>query len=66
VIPLAKGLEALGIAALMIGLVQGMLSQTMWMELYLSVIGIGVFLAGRSLEQRARRGHNGKQRRGNP
>jgi len=66
VIPLAKGLEAIGIAALMIGLVQGMLSQTMWMELYLSVIGIGVFLAGRGLEKRARRGHNGKEQRGNP
>jgi hypothetical protein len=51
----AKGLEAAGIACVMIGLVQGVMSQTMWMELYLSIIGILLFLAGRGLGKRLRR-----------
>jgi len=51
----AKGLEAAGIACVMIGLVQGVMSQTMWMELYLSIIGILLFLAGRGLGKRFRR-----------
>ena len=36
----AKGCEALGIACVMIGLVQGIQSSSMWMELYLSIIGM--------------------------
>jgi hypothetical protein len=48
---LAKALEALGIACVMIGLVQGIMSETMWMELYLSIIGIVVFLVGRGIEK---------------
>lgn len=48
---LAKALEALGIACVMIGLVQGIMSETMWMELYLSVIGVVVFLIGRGIEK---------------
>lgn len=48
----AKGLEALGIACVMIGLVQGIASETMWMELYLSIAGIGLFLVGRFIERR--------------
>ena len=47
----AKGLEALGIACVMIGLVQGIQSQTMWMELYLSIIGIVLFLVGWGIEK---------------
>ena len=48
----AKGLEALGIAAMMIGLVEGIFSQTMWSELSLSVFGVVLFIAGRWLEKR--------------
>lgn len=48
----AKALEALGIACVMIGLVQGIMSTTMWMELYLSVAGVIVFAAGRRIEKR--------------
>jgi hypothetical protein len=55
---LAKGLEALGIASVMIGLVQGMQSESMWMELYLSIIGIILFLCGWGLERRAIRRRN--------
>jgi hypothetical protein len=47
----AKALEALGIACVMIGLVQGILSETMWMELYLSIIGIVVFFVGWVIEK---------------
>jgi hypothetical protein len=39
----------------MIGLVQGIMSETMWMELYLSIIGIVVFLAGWAMETRLNR-----------
>ena len=47
----AKALEAFGIACVMLGLVQGMMSESMWMELYLSILGIVLFLAGRSMEK---------------
>ena len=49
---LGKSLEALGIACVMIGLVEGMLGSDMWGELYLSVAGVVVFIAGRRLEKR--------------
>jgi hypothetical protein len=49
----AKLLEAFGIACVMIGLVQGIMSDSMWMELYLAIIGISTFLIGRWLEKRA-------------
>lgn len=48
----AKAMEALGIACVMIGLVEGILGSTMWMELYLSIAGIIVFIAGRRIEKR--------------
>lgn len=48
----AKGLEALGIACVMIGLVQGIMSDNMWIELYLSIAGIAIFLIGRVIEKR--------------
>ena len=47
----AKALEALGIATVMIGLVQGIASDSMWMELYLSIIGIVVFFIGWGIER---------------
>ena len=47
----AKGFEALGIACVMIGLVQGMQSSSMWMELYLSITGIVLFLIGWGIEK---------------
>ena len=52
---LAKACEALGIACVMIGLVQGIQSETMWMELYLSIIGIVLFLLGWGIERFATR-----------
>jgi membrane protein implicated in regulation of membrane protease activity len=48
----AKGLQALGIACLMIGVVQGIASGDMWIELYLFIAGIIVFVVGRMLEKR--------------
>ena len=47
----AKAFEAPGIACVMIGLVQGIMSSSMWMELYLSIIGIVVFLVGWGIEK---------------
>ena len=49
---IAKSLEALGIACVMIGLVQGLNSETMWMELYLFLIGMAIFGLGWWLEKR--------------
>jgi hypothetical protein len=53
---LPKLLEAVGIAAVMIGLVQGIYGD-MWGELYLFIGGIVIFIAGRQWEKQA-----GKQR----
>ena len=47
----SKVLEAIGIACVMMGLVQGIQSDNMWMELYLSLIGIVLFLIGWGLEK---------------
>ena len=47
----AKLLEAIGIAATMVGLVQGIYGD-MWGELYLWLGGIFVFLIGRQMEKR--------------
>jgi hypothetical protein len=55
----AKGLEALGIACVMIGLVQGIVSDNMWIELYLSIAGIVVFVIGRIIEKRLIKQHKG-------
>ncbi len=46
-----KVMEAIGIAALMIGLVQGVYGDQ-WGELYLFIGGIVVFIAGRQWEKR--------------
>lgn len=47
----AKILEALGIACVIIGLVQGIYGD-MWGELYLLLAGIVVFFVGRMIEKR--------------
>ena len=60
---LPKGLEAVGIAALMIGLVQGIYGD-MWGELYLFLGGIVLFLVGRRLEKEPDRKEKGRS--GNP
>lgn len=46
-----KALEAIGIAALMIGLVVGMYGDE-WGELYLFIGGIIAFVIGRQMEKR--------------
>ncbi len=53
----AKVLEAFGIAAVFLGLVLGINSPTLWIELYLSVFGIVLFLMGRGLEKFISRKH---------
>lgn len=52
----AKLLEAVGIAAVMIGLVQGLYGD-MWGELYLFIGGIVVFGTGRVWEKRIDKKH---------
>ncbi len=47
---IAKLLEAIGIAATMIALIQGLYGD-MWGELYLFLGGIFVFLVGRQMEK---------------
>jgi hypothetical protein len=49
----AKSMEAIGIAAVMVGLVQGIYGD-MWGELYLFLGGIGVFYIGSVLEKKLR------------
>jgi len=56
---LAKLLEAIGIAAVMIALVVGIYGDE-WGELYLFLAGIGIFLIGRQMEKTWER-----QQRGN-
>ena len=50
----AKMLEAVGIAALMIGFVQGVYGD-MWGELYLFIGGIIMFVIGRQFEKRLKK-----------
>ncbi|HTR82627.1 MAG TPA: hypothetical protein VMM58_13440 [Bacteroidota bacterium] len=47
---IAKTFEAIGIACLMIGLIDGMMG-SMWLELYLLIIGLVVFFAGWGIEK---------------
>jgi len=58
---IAKAFEALGIACVMIGLIQGIQSTTMWVELYLSIIGIALFLVGWGMEKLINRKHPQEQ-----
>ena len=55
-----KLLEAVGIAALMVGLVQGIYGD-MWGELYLLIGGIMVFFIGRRIEKRLLKSASGVQ-----
>jgi hypothetical protein len=48
---LAKILEAIGIAAVGLGLVLGINSPKLWIELYLSLIGVFVFGLGWAIEK---------------
>jgi len=58
----AKGFEAMGIACVLLGLVQGIHSNTMWTELYFSIAGIALFLLGWGLEKAlSRHAQKGKQ-----
>ncbi len=47
---ISKTLEAIGIASVMIGLVDG-IQGSMWLELYLLIIGLIVFLVGWGIEK---------------
>ena len=47
---IAKTLEAIGIACLMIGLIDGIMGSA-WSELYLLIIGLIVFFVGWGLEK---------------
>jgi hypothetical protein len=48
---LAKSLEALGIACLGLGLILGINSPKLWIELYLSLIGVFIFGVGWGIEK---------------
>lgn len=48
---LAKTLEGLGILCLLFGLIHGINSPKLWGELYFTIIGIVLFLAGWGIEK---------------
>ena len=50
-----KILEACGIAALLLGLVQGMEFNDMYTDLYFFIAGMAVFFVGWMLEKKARK-----------
>jgi hypothetical protein len=54
---LAKTLEAIGIASLMIGLIDGIMG-SMWFELYLLIIGLIVFFGGWGIEKSLKKKHS--------
>ena len=58
---LPKALEAVGIASLMVGLVQGLYG-SMWSELDFFLGGIAMFFVGRFLEKRHAPGNNSNKR----
>ena len=51
---MGKGLEAVGIACVLIGLVHGIASSDMWGELYFLIAGMAVFSLGRVVEKKAK------------
>lgn len=53
----AKAFEALGIAFVLLGLILGINSPTLWVELYLSIMGIVMFMIGRGIEKYLARKH---------
>ena len=56
---MAKMLEAIGIAAVMLGLVQGLYGDE-WGELYFFLGGIAVFVVGRIIEKRVEKQQENK------
>jgi hypothetical protein len=48
---LAKSLEAVGILCVFVGLILGVNSPTLWIELYLLIIGSAIFLVGWGIEK---------------
>jgi hypothetical protein len=48
----AKGLQAVGIAAVASGLYAGIMWDDMWAELYLALAGLALFGVGRLAERR--------------
>lgn len=48
---LAKALEGLGIMCVGLGLILGINSPTLWIELYLSILGVSIFLLGWGIEK---------------
>ncbi len=61
--PIAKVLEAGGIAAVMLGFVQGIYGD-MWGELYLFLGGIFIFLIGRRMEKKVVKGAGSPEKAG--
>jgi hypothetical protein len=59
---LAKSLEALGFGCVLIGLIQGIMNADMWAELYLTLIGIFLFLVGWMMEKALARGNAKKKK----
>jgi ABC-type Mn2+/Zn2+ transport system permease subunit len=51
VIFVAKGFQAIGIASVLLGLIQGIQKDDMWTELYLSILGIFLFLLGWAIQK---------------
>ena len=51
---LSKTLEAVGIACVMVGLIDGV-NGSMWLELYLLIIGLLIFFAGWGIEKAMKR-----------
>lgn len=47
----AKTLEAIGILCVFAGLILGINSPTLWIELYLTIIGVAIFLVGWMIEK---------------
>jgi CHASE1-domain containing sensor protein len=47
----AKSLEALGIVIVGLGLILGINSPKLWIELYLGLFGVSIFLIGRVIEK---------------
>jgi hypothetical protein len=57
---ISKTLEAIGIASVMIGLIDGM-QGSMWLELYLLIIGLIVFFVGWGIEKSLKKKHQAQE-----
>jgi hypothetical protein len=49
---IGKGLEAVGIATVIIAIIQGIMANDMWGELYFWLGGMAIFYVGRQLEKK--------------